>query len=65
MDKMKPCPFCGSVRIEVYLNPNNDLMKYGIEQYKVSCVECAAQLYRGDKSEAIEAWNRRSDNATD
>lgn len=60
--ELKPCPFCGCTRIEVYPNPNNELRYYGIEQYKVSCVNCAAQLYRGEKEEAIEAWNRRADN---
>lgn len=59
--ELKPCPFCACARIEVYENPNNQLRKFGIEQYKVCCVNCAAQLFRGKKEEAIEAWNRRAD----
>ena len=62
MEELKPCPFCGGTRIEVYHNPNNKLRYFGIEQYNVSCVCCAAQLCRQKKDEAIEAWNRRADN---
>ena len=61
MSELKPCPFCGCAQIEVYANPNNALKHFGIEQYKVCCVNCAAQLYRGKKQEAIDAWNRRAE----
>ena len=61
MSELKKCPFCGGSRIKVYPNPNKDLRDLGIEQYKVSCVNCAAQLCRAGKEEAIEAWNRREE----
>lgn len=61
MSELKPCPFCGGSRIKVYPNPNKDLRYLGIEQYKISCLHCAAQLYRAKKKEAIEAWNRRAE----
>ena len=61
MEELKPCPFCGNPLIKVYHNPNKDLRYTGIEQYKVSCVHCAAQLCRAGKEEAIEAWNRRAE----
>ena len=61
MSELKPCPFCGWSNIAVYANPNNTLKRYGVEQYKVCCVNCAAQLYRGKKQEAIDAWNRRAE----
>lgn len=65
MTEMKRCPFCGGSRIKVYPNPNKDLRDLGIEQYKVSCVNCAAQIFRAGKEEAIEAWNRRFNESTD
>lgn len=64
MAELRPCPFCGGTQIEVYHNPNNKLMYFGIEQYKVSCLRCAAQLHREKKEEAIAAWNRRAKEKT-
>lgn len=61
MDELKSCPFCGGSRIKVYRSQNKKLRYLGIEQYKVSCVKCAAQLCRAKKEEAIKAWNMRAE----
>lgn len=51
MDKLKPCPFCGSV----------DLTNNG---HFVECDDCGAQgpcTYPIPNEGIIEAWNRRAD----
>lgn len=54
MEELKPCPFCGDNHVEVYIDPD-----FRFDRYKVCCVKCAAQIYRGDKDKAVEAWNTR------
>ena len=58
MDELKPCPFCGSDRIEI-----DDLGYQETPCWFVACNNCGAEisgfLYL---SRAIEAWNRRADN---
>ena len=55
--ELKPCPFCGGTRIEVY---DYD---YGItETIGVRCKDCGAHIenmFESDE-EAVEAWNRRA-----
>ena len=52
--ELNPCPFCGCKKVEVYKDPIAQ-----IKRYKAVCLICSAQIYRGGKQEAIEAWNRR------
>lgn len=61
MEKNKPCPFCGSDNIAVYMQYTGSAgLKYG--GYYPECVACGCRLisYKSQK-EAIEAWNRRTD----
>lgn len=60
MDELKPCPFCGKT----------DTLRF--ERYKISkewwCYfECTECIMTGPvenlKKDAVEAWNRRADNA--
>lgn len=67
MRELKPCPFCGGqAEIRVYLASN------GKKSYTVRCKSmCAVTCGHVEngrwratlKREAIEAWNRRADNA--
>lgn len=52
--ELKRCPFCGGTEIIV----DNDQGLYFV--YCEQCV-CQTTLYR-DKENAIEAWNRRTEN---
>ncbi len=57
MNKLKPCPFCGSEHIYV------DGYEHGAGQrWRVVCLDCMAMVDKGTiqlKYRAIEAWNRR------
>lgn len=59
MDELKPCPFCGSNDIDI-----EKLEKYGT--YYLSCKQCSIEqpLYN-TLEQAINAWNRRTNNETD
>lgn len=62
MDKLKPCPFCGSKQNRLFVERDE------VGWFFVSCAPsdngCGASgpgaIY---EKEAIEAWNRRVDNA--
>lgn len=59
-NKLKPCPFCGSIKI-YYSKPT----AYGTPARwfsGVSCTECGAEV-TGRDDKAIEAWNRRAEEA--
>lgn len=57
MEQLKPCPFCGyshdDGRSHVELNVLG----------RAKCFCYSASVYGKDEREALEAWNRRSDNA--
>lgn len=59
MTELKPCPFCG--------NSAYQHMKYTIHDHKlrhvVKCTKCNAIMEYRDKKSAIEAWNRRANDA--
>lgn len=60
MPELKPCPFCGSDDIRIG--------KYGDSEfgydYGVLCYSCQSHTrYTENKKEAVEAWNRRTNNA--
>ena len=64
MYELKPCPFCGG---EAKLRGTNigDMSFYVVYCANKNCQVSPSSKYRRMMSEAIEAWNRRSDNATD
>lgn len=61
--KLKPCPFCGGEAILLTCS-----RLYILEQNKgrraVFCVndDCGAVMYGSTQREAIDAWNRRTNN---
>lgn len=55
-NELKSCPFCGGENI--------DFFSQGAIAWFVQCDDCGATFPHFDsKAEAIEAWNRRADNA--
>lgn len=70
MFELKPCPFCGGTNVEV-LNalenqPEMELVGLSKDNWNVLCNDCyALGGTRRTAVEAIEAWNRRADNAAD
>lgn len=65
MNKLKPCPFCGSTDVEVINaleeQPEMELIGLTKDNWNVVCNECHA--FGGTQrteAEAIEAWNRRA-----
>ena len=53
-EKLKPCPFCGSDDLEIYIKGT------GRRKYAVCCNTCDARGERTKiKEEAATAWNRR------
>lgn len=76
MTKLKPCPFCGGRMLFVgtvaeteMTPPDHPDFNCDSNQYNVVCDftagGCGASSGKGYESEeeAIEAWNRRADNA--
>lgn len=57
--ELKPCPFCGKSALVL------PTYKFHIEKtrYIVKCSKCNAIMEYRDEKSAIEAWNRRVDNA--
>lgn len=55
---LKPCPFCGGSGLQLKWD-------YWCETYCIECDNCGCAVYqRWDiRDEAIEAWNRRADDA--
>lgn len=54
-NKLKPCPFCGSKRINVWFDNQRRIAHCG-------CEDCGVFSFGGEsKNNAIEAWNRRTE----
>ena len=54
MEELKPCPFCGASAQITQLSG----------RYAVECTKkCVGTRIFSDKNKAIEAWNRRVDDA--
>lgn len=76
-NKLKPCPFCGSTSLKIEIKHNGTLYYSGTLSATVRCNKCHARggtasckvekgKYCADnetEGRAIEAWNRRVDNA--
>ena len=56
--ELKPCPFCGSDRVNVTENKFQHLFN----SFGVKCFNCKTESYQffDSRKEAIEAWNRRA-----
>lgn len=59
-DELKPCPFCGhkaALRSGRYLNGEEK-----IGTVYIVCTQCGVgTVIYNDRTEAVTAWNRRSD----
>ena len=56
MAELKPCPFCGGTQLTI-------ISVYGEDCY-VNCDACTTCGPSGEtREEAIEAWNRRAEDA--
>lgn len=62
-EKYRPCPFCGSMDIEIYGNTEIYEPKTHSEVKKVNigCPDCGVwyDYLFDDEAEAIEEWNKR------
>lgn len=57
-DELKPCPFCGSKRVDFAKIPNKGLF--------VFCVNCkASSNFAVRKEDAIYLWNKRAEAQND
>lgn len=52
--ELLPCPFCGSAKVEITDNTDEDLI------YIAMCEECGANVVHGHPKGAKAAWNRRA-----
>lgn len=62
MDKLKPCPFCGSRDVEVFEPENKKEARAG---RAVICNNCDTRVgfpTAFDELIAMDLWNRRADN---
>lgn len=63
MDKLKPCPFCGSRDIFLNVIPPHTHIFANMPVYMgsatVECKYCEAAIIGAVPSEAITKWNRR------
>ena len=66
MEKIKPCPFCGSNYVETKIVYGG---RTGFNVYAVNCIKCGAASAEGKtKGDAIAMWNampRREDSETE
>lgn len=65
MSELKPCPFCGAESFcyadENGIEVEHMEIKPGIIHF-VMCAKCTALVSGVTEAEAIEAWNRRTNN---
>lgn len=71
MPELKPCPFCGGKVTHIFTNHKT----LNFRDFEYRCEKCKAIVFLPDKSkyesaeqieiEAINTWNRRTNNATD
>ena len=53
-EELKPCPFCGSSKVDVR-------QEFSCTPYQALCEDCGAELWRDSFAEAVKAWNTRHD----
>lgn len=53
-DKLKPCPFCGSRRVQI-----KNVLSPGRAMVHIVCI-CGGGVYAPTVFEAVEGWNERS-----
>jgi Lar family restriction alleviation protein len=65
-NELKPCPFCGG-RADLITHSfwNEKKQAHTDKTYSIKCFICLTESYLFYETEqiAIEAWNRRADNA--
>ena len=67
MEKLKPCPFCGS-KAEFYSFEKEITCKMSVEVFDVQCTNTECYLCDGaewefdSEEEAAELWNKRKEN---
>lgn len=60
MDDLKPCPFCGGKAVLIESIP---AQVFKVECMNTSCYCFSTSIIFSSKSNAIEAWNRRTNDA--
>lgn len=60
-DKLKPCPFCGSIEPLVVVDDETEML------FGVCCFKCEAAINAVfvERKEAVDAWNRRAKDEAD
>lgn len=60
MIDLKPCPFCGSVKVELVNKTRYVMNEYAGQDWYVLCDACCSStgFYISDH-DAVNAWNRR------
>nr|DAK97104.1 MAG TPA: restriction alleviation protein [Caudoviricetes sp.] len=58
-EELKPCPFCGSEKVDCFWDDPYDGYHGDCGRYRTICNNCYAEIVRKEKQSAIEAWNRR------
>ena len=66
MAELKPCPFCGNKRLEVFVD-NAVYSLTGEEEektnFRVACYCGVRTKLYSTRAEAVKVWNRRTDDA--
>ena len=63
MDKLKPCPFCGSDKVEKTTKQGWGISKY--DRSRIECKNCGIRTRQFEEYEKVtveEFWNRRVNN---
>ena len=64
MNELKPCPFCGG-KADMITNDGRtkaEKLRYHPCCHNQQCIMFVGGIWFNTEKEAIEAWNRRSDN---
>lgn len=63
MDGLKPCPFCGGMPCIVFNAKRKNAYGQEVEGTAIGCKNCEATMFYRSWRLAIEAWNRRVEDA--
>lgn len=61
MDKLKPCPFCGSNAIVIANNYRHNQTTFCVKCNNDDCRVIPVTYEYSEMNNAIEAWNKRAD----